>query len=434
MSNGSGLQQAHTHLHQLCSTHLATFPQVNAEHCGQPVGFHGRHPTTPQLHNRATSHTNHNPVHTEQAPSNYTDSGRSHNFTDTINIITYNSRTLNDVAPSTYIKVADRKKDSHATSSINANIGGQLQLLQTRLLSTNVDVACLQETRSTMNTCELKHYHFVHNPAVSGHGGVAVFVRRCPHITLTRHETFGKRILLVMVKIYHRPVAILSAHAPPQTAHASCHAGFNKHMQLALAASRPCNTVVGADLNMHLQPLREFIDTSLTGPYCSDDTLAKQRHSLPLIRTLAEAGMHFMNSILQPPGGDTIHTWRHPRFRHQPAVQVEGPQSQLKLAGHQQIDFILVSSALTNGVAFCRPLPWAHFDGLNGSDHRAVHINLLWQADSQERRQSRSRRTYGMAPPRVRVPTDDQHLLRYRTNIGAAVEESQWWLQDPADA
>eukprot|EP00971_Amphidinium_carterae_P100048 1978517-Amphidinium_carterae.1 len=57
MSNGSGSQQAHTHLHQLCSTHLATFPQVNAEHCGQPAGFHGRHPTTPQLNNRAVSYT-----------------------------------------------------------------------------------------------------------------------------------------------------------------------------------------------------------------------------------------------------------------------------------------------------------------------------------------------------------------------------------------
>eukprot|EP00971_Amphidinium_carterae_P331183 6464597-Amphidinium_carterae.1 len=189
---------------------------------------------------------------------------------------------MNDVAPSTYVKKADRNADPLGASSINANVGGQFQLLQQRLLDGNIDVACVQETRSSMPTTNFKHYEFLHNVAISGHGGVAIFVRRCKHIQLIDHRAFGRRILSARIKVHGRMLTVISAHGPPQLAHTAIHAEFNECMNRALTTTPSGSTVLGADLNLHLQPLREFIPGELTGPYCSDDSLARQRHGLPL--------------------------------------------------------------------------------------------------------------------------------------------------------
>eukprot|EP00971_Amphidinium_carterae_P117238 2322384-Amphidinium_carterae.3 len=435
MSDGSGPQPTQVHHHQLYSTHLATCPQTYADHCFQQIACPDERNASSQQCNRSTSQTHHNPRRTDQIPADTTTSTcTTHNFTDTVNIITYNARTMNDAPPSTYVKKADRNKDPLGTSSINASVGGQFQLLQQRLLDGNIDVACVQETRSSMPTTTFKHFEFVHNAAVSGHGGVAIFIRRCKHLQLLEHRAFGKRILLVRIKVHGRILWVISAHGPPQLAHAAVHGDFCSCMSQALEMVARGSTVIGADLNLHLQPLREFINSDLTGPYCSDDALSRQRHGLPLVRTLASHSLHFANTLLAPPNLDTIHTWRHPRFRHACPTIPATIRDQLRQPGHQQIDFCLVSPDLMQVTSFCRPLQWAFFDALNGSDHRPVQISILWQLTTPDKSR-RGQRGVTVKPRRLlRAPVDDEHLRRYQAGIAAAVEGSEWWNYNPSDA
>eukprot|EP00971_Amphidinium_carterae_P348881 6490720-Amphidinium_carterae.3 len=312
---------------------------------------------------------------------------------------------------------------------------GQITFLCKRLLEENILVAFIQESRLALpEGFETATHKVLQNPSEKGIGGLLTIVAKDKDVKVLNHRLYGGRILTVTIAFKGTTIYAVNSHGPIRKAPESEHLAFAAQLSQALA-SKPLGALLvgGSDLNTRVMDTPD--DVTISGPLASVCPY-KARHAHQLLRALHRHGVFLANTFVNTAkGGVEVHGELSTTIQFtetDDAVHMDGGTStgmQLTQDMHDsiatwvhprskkvfQIDFILTCKQSLDAISVCSTLPWAHFDVLTSSDHRAVTATFLVKHHDRKKQAQQPTRTH-------RSP---QHLAAFKENITAKMRDLQ---------
>eukprot|EP00971_Amphidinium_carterae_P103644 2051923-Amphidinium_carterae.4 len=287
---------------------------------------------------------------------------------------------------------------------------GQLTFLCSKLREDGIDIACLQETRLSLPEGFSMATHWIaQNPAVNGHEGLIIAIDKKDDSELVSYKAVGDRILTALVRVRGTLIFVVNGHAPIRKAPAEEHERFAHNLEDALSA-KPRNALLlgGADLNARVLEKDEGND--VFGPLAS---LCPYRavHARHMMRTLQKRGAKLSNTFVNSRRGKNesdLTEDQDPEDFHAAITTWVHPRSKKEL----QIDFVLACCKAMDMMTFCATMPWAQYDMLTRSDHRAVKATILV---------SHTKTSKG--PRKIRKHTSEEHLRAFKLRMREAIAD-----------
>eukprot|EP00971_Amphidinium_carterae_P194072 3850897-Amphidinium_carterae.1 len=192
------------------------------------------------------------------------------------------------------------------------NDTGKIKFSVDRAAQRKIDVLFIQETRLSgdVTAMTVDGYELITSPAApttGSHGGLSVMVRVDPQISVVFHRCVSHRVLVVQLCIATKHCRLICAHAPIAEADEAEHAGFARHVEAALASTRPGEILLaGIDLNARLGDLMD--EHECVGQHAASTCPLRAAHRQECLAAFSAAGLLAISTFvphLQPL------TWRH---------------------------------------------------------------------------------------------------------------------------
>eukprot|EP00971_Amphidinium_carterae_P351589 6492178-Amphidinium_carterae.1 len=306
---------------------------------------------------------------------------------------------------------------------------GQLTFLCKRLAEENILIAFIQESRLKLpDGFETATHRVLQNPAEKGIGGLLTIVTKQRDLKVLNHWTYGGRILSATLSFKGTTIYTINSHGPIRKSPEQEHTEFADRMANALA-HKPLGAILvgGSDLNTRVADTPE--DVAISGPLASVCPY-KARHAHQLLRALHHGGAFLANTFVNTAkGGAEVHAGisqagaAHLRQSGDASVDEDFQPVHIDPDMHDsistwvhsrskktfQIDYILTCKRALDAVSTCSTLPWAHFDVLTTSDHRAVTATFLLKHFEKKM----------IEPQPTRTHKSPEHLAAFKANITA---------------